>query len=120
MLGSMRISYDGVDYGTVDLVALNDVSASWLLTKEREAKEFFSQTWVKITAAAVAVLAVALIVLWKPQQGYAIQRLSRPEKALKRKREQEAHLGSCSLFLRALLCSASLPVQDRITAPRRP
>ena len=63
VLGSMRISYDGVDYGTVDLVALNDVSASWLLTKEREAKEFFSQAWVKVAAAAAAVLAVSLIVL---------------------------------------------------------
>ena len=63
VLGKMSISYDGVDYGTVDLVALNDVSASWLLTKEREAKEFFSQTWVKVATAAVVVLAVALIVL---------------------------------------------------------
>ena len=63
VLGKMSISYDGVDYGTVDLVALNDVSASWLLTKEREAKEFFSQTWVKVAAAAVVVLAVSLIVL---------------------------------------------------------
>ncbi len=63
VLGKMSISYDGVDYGTVDLVALNDVSASWLLTKEREAKLFFSQTWVKITTAAVVVLAVALIAL---------------------------------------------------------
>ena len=63
VLGKMSISYDGVDYGTVDLVALNDVSASWLLTKEREAKEFFSQTWVKVAAAGAAVLALALIVL---------------------------------------------------------
>ena len=63
VLGKMSISYDGVDYGSVDLVALNDVSASWLLTKEREAKEFFSQTWVKVAAAAVVVLAAALIVL---------------------------------------------------------
>lgn len=63
VLGRMSISYEGVDYGTVDLVALNDVSASWLLTKEREVKEFLSQTWVKVAGAVVALLAIGLVAL---------------------------------------------------------
>ncbi|MBR3562039.1 MAG: D-alanyl-D-alanine carboxypeptidase [Oscillospiraceae bacterium] len=63
VLGRMSISYEGVDYGTVDLVALNDVSASWLLTKEREVKEFLSQTWVKVAGAVAALLAIGLVAL---------------------------------------------------------
>ncbi len=62
-LGTITISHGDTTYGTVSLLALNDVSASWLLTKEREAKEFLAKPWVRLAAVGVAVLAVAAIVL---------------------------------------------------------
>ena len=63
VLGTMTVSYDGVEYGTVPLIALNDVSASWILTKEREVKEFFAQPWIKYAAIGFAALIVLIVVL---------------------------------------------------------
>ena len=63
VLGTMTVSYDGVEYGTVPLIALNDVSASWILTKEREVKEFFAQPWIKYAAIGLAALIVLIVVL---------------------------------------------------------
>ena len=62
-LGTVTISYDGTDYGTVPLLALNDVSASWLLTKQREVQNFFAQPWVKLAAIGAGALIVGLAVL---------------------------------------------------------
>ncbi len=62
-LGTITISYDGTEYGTVPLLALNDVSASWLLTKQREAKEFLARPWVKLAGAGVGALVVLAVVL---------------------------------------------------------
>lgn len=63
VLGTMTLSYDGVEYGTVPLIALNDVSASWLLTKEREVELFFAQRWVKYAAISVVALVVVILAL---------------------------------------------------------
>lgn len=63
VLGTMTISYDGTEYGTVPLLALSDVSASWLLTKEREVKDFIAQPWVKYAVAGIAALFVILFIL---------------------------------------------------------
>ena len=63
VLGTMTVSFDGVEYGTVDLIALNDVSSSWLLVKQREITEFLTQPWVKYAAAGAAVLLVGVTVL---------------------------------------------------------
>ena len=63
VLGTMTVSFDGVEYGTVDLIALNDVSSSWLLVKQREITEFLAQPWVKYAAAGAAVLLVGVTVL---------------------------------------------------------
>ena len=63
VLGSMTVSYNGVEYGSVPLIALNDVSASWLLTKEREVREFLAQPWIKYAAVGIAALIVLIIVL---------------------------------------------------------
>ena len=62
-LGAITISYDGTEYGTIPLLALNDVSASWLLAKEREVKEFLAQPWVKFAAIGAAALVVGIVVL---------------------------------------------------------
>ena len=62
-LGVITISYGDTEYGTVPLIALNDVSASWLLTKEREVKEFLARPWVKFAAIGAAALVVGVAVM---------------------------------------------------------
>lgn len=62
-LGTVTISYGDTEYGVIPLLALNDVSASWLLTKRQELKEFLARPWVKLAAAGAAALVVGIIVL---------------------------------------------------------
>ena len=62
-LGTITISYKGVEYGVIPLLALSDVSASWLLTKRHELMEFLAQPWVTRAAIGVAALAAGLVVL---------------------------------------------------------
>lgn len=62
-LGEMTISYNGTAYGTVKLLALSDVSASWLLVAKHNVVEFFSRTVVKLVLAAVVLLLLALLFL---------------------------------------------------------
>ncbi len=62
-LGTITISYGDTVYGTVPLLALNDVSASWLLTKQREVKVFLAKPWVKYAAIGTAALIVLIVVL---------------------------------------------------------
>ena len=62
VLGRMTVSYDDVEYGTVDLLALNDVSASWLLIKQRDLKEFVARPGVQMAAAGAGALAVVLVI----------------------------------------------------------
>ena len=64
VLGSVELSYNGTVYAKADLVALNDVSASKLLTMWDNVKLFFSRTIVKVACVLVALLLVALVV-WK-------------------------------------------------------
>ena len=61
-LGTLTLSYDGTVYGETTLLALNDVSASWFLTAQRDVIAFFSQTWVKLVLLALVLLIAALIV----------------------------------------------------------
>lgn len=62
-LGTITVAYGDTVYGSVSLIALNDVSASWLLVKQREVSEFLSQPWVRFTAAGAVVLAAAVALL---------------------------------------------------------
>ena len=59
-LGSMTVSYDGVIYGTVPLIALNDVTASRILTMERDVKLFLKQPWIKYAAAGLVLFIIIL------------------------------------------------------------
>ena len=63
-LGTIQLSYQGTVYATEDLLALNDVEASRLLTFWRDVKLFFAKPAVKIAVIALAVLLV-LVLLWK-------------------------------------------------------
>lgn len=64
VLGTLTLSYDGKEYATVNLLALNDVEASKLLTFWRDVRLFFSKTSVKIAAVVLLVLILALLI-WK-------------------------------------------------------
>ena len=65
-LGTITLSYDGVDYVTVPLLAVTDVSASRFLVVKHALKEFFSRTIVKILLVVLVVLAVLVFLFGKP------------------------------------------------------
>ena len=62
-LGEMTVSYNGTVYGTVKLLALSDVSASWLLVARRDVADFFSRTVVRIVLVVLVLLVLAFIFL---------------------------------------------------------
>ena len=62
-LGEMTVSYNGTVYGTVKLLALSDVSASWLLVAKRDVADFFSRTAVRIVLVALVLLILAFLFL---------------------------------------------------------
>lgn len=61
-LGTVSIVYNGVNYGTLDLVASDDVERSDYLYYKAQAAMYWSYWWVK-TLAGLAVLLVVLIIL---------------------------------------------------------
>ena len=63
-LGTMVLSYDGVTYASVDLLASFDVEASKLMTFWRDVKAFFAKTSVRVGLIVLVVLIVALV-LWR-------------------------------------------------------
>ena len=62
-LGTLTLSYRGTVYGEVPLLALSDVSASWLLVAQRDVIAFFSRSLVKLILSAVIALIVVLVLL---------------------------------------------------------
>lgn len=62
VLGTISLTYNGEDYGSLDLVALNDVERSDLLFYIDRAEKFLAQTWVKVALAAFVILVIVLIV----------------------------------------------------------
>ena len=62
-LGEMTVSYNGTGYGTVKLLALSDVSASWLLVARRDVADFFSRTVVRIVLVVLVLLILAFLLL---------------------------------------------------------
>ncbi|MEG2959770.1 MAG: D-alanyl-D-alanine carboxypeptidase, partial [Oscillospiraceae bacterium] len=64
-------------YGTIPLVAVQDVERSQLLYRLHQVKLFFSQLWVKILVVAVLLLIVVLILrftVFKPRNRYGRRR----------------------------------------------
>lgn len=61
VLGSITVSYEGLDYGTLPLVANAGVERSELLYRLDRIQKFFDQLWVKIALVAAAVLIAALV-----------------------------------------------------------
>ena len=64
-LGAITISYDGVDYVTVPLLAVADVSASSFLLAKYNIGQFFSRTPVKIITIVVVLLIIAVLVWFR-------------------------------------------------------
>ena len=61
VLGSITVSLNGKEYGSLPLVALNSVSRSELLYRLDRIQKFFDQLWVKLVLLAVLVLIVVLV-----------------------------------------------------------
>ncbi len=61
-LGTITLEYNGVEYGTLDMVATDSVDRSDFLYTIQQVKYYWDQWWVKALVAVGAVLAVALIV----------------------------------------------------------
>ena len=62
VLGKLTLSYNGKVYAETDLLALNDVSASWFLTAQRKVADFFAKPLVKVLLVVLVLLIVGLIV----------------------------------------------------------
>lgn len=61
-LGTLTVYLGDQAYGTVDLVAANDVAQSTFLAKKQAVENFISNTWFK-AAIGLVVLVVLIVVL---------------------------------------------------------
>lgn len=64
-LGEITVSYNGVDYVTVPLLALSDVTANRFLVVKDAIFDFFHLTVVKILLVVLVVAAAAIFVWWR-------------------------------------------------------
>ncbi len=62
VLGTVTVSYEGKEYGTLNLVAANSVARSELLYNIARFKAFLGQLWVRIVILAVILLILLLII----------------------------------------------------------
>ena len=61
-LGKMTVSLGDTDYGTVKLVAANDVSQSTWLARKAALSNLFSKVWVRILLIVLVVCAIAVVI----------------------------------------------------------
>lgn len=76
-VGEIILTYNGTEYGRTDLLTLNDVTASQLLIFQHKLELFLDKTWVKVTAAVLALLVVALVV-WRMVLSHRRYRYGKP------------------------------------------
>ncbi|MBD5119199.1 MAG: D-alanyl-D-alanine carboxypeptidase [Clostridiales bacterium] len=60
-LGTITLQYDGVTYGTLDMVAMDSVERSNFLYTIQQIQEYWGKWWVKALAATGVVLALTLV-----------------------------------------------------------
>ena len=80
VLGTLTLSYKGTVYGETELLALNDVSASWFLTAQRRVVDFFAKPLVRIVFLLLVLLIAALVVyttMFSRRRRYGRRRYSR-------------------------------------------
>ncbi len=61
-LGTVTVTYNGQEYGTLDLVANSTVARSELLYRLDQIQRFFSQLWVRVVLIVLAVVLVVLVI----------------------------------------------------------
>lgn len=61
ILGKVTVSYNGKEYGTLDLVALNAVERDEWMYRISRIEAFFGQLWVRAVLIAAAVLILVLV-----------------------------------------------------------
>lgn len=83
-MGSVTVSYDGVVYGVVDLVALNDVSMSNVLYYKDKLDHFFQSTTFRATVFVVIVFFAFCVVL----RAVHTRRKAARRRAMMRRRNQ--------------------------------
>jgi D-alanyl-D-alanine carboxypeptidase (penicillin-binding protein 5/6) len=62
-LGSVSIVYDGITYGTLDMIASDDVDRSDFLYYKAQAAYYWSMWWVKALLALAVILIILIILL---------------------------------------------------------
>ena len=65
ILGTMTLSLDGVEYGTVNLVAANDVKQSPWLARQAAIRSLFSRLWVRILCIVLIAAIIYLFLRFK-------------------------------------------------------
>lgn len=73
-LGTLQVSYDGVYYGTIDLLAVNDVEMSQVLYYVDVLEQFFVSSTFKIILSSLVMLLILSVV------GARVQRAQRKKK----------------------------------------
>lgn len=82
VLGKVTLSYDGKEYGSLDLVAVSALPRSELLYNLDRIEAFFDQIWVKAALLALILLVLILVVRFlvfgrrRPKGGYGRRRSS--------------------------------------------
>ena len=61
MLGPMVLSYEGTEYGTLDLVADTSVERSQLLYYKSQVEHFFQNSGVKLILAVVLIVGAVVL-----------------------------------------------------------
>jgi len=92
VLGEVTVTKDGVNYGTVKLVAASSVELSRINFIKASVVEFITQTWVKVAAGvlvALLVIYILLVVHYRSRRRKYIRQM-RAKQAAERKRKAEA------------------------------
>lgn len=72
-LGTMTIYLQGQPYGSVDLVAIDDVEQSAFLAKKQEIEDFISSTWFKAALIVIGVIILVILLrltVFRPRRRY--------------------------------------------------
>ena len=80
VLGTMTLTYEGPDYGSLDLVAVTSVERSELLYKKAQVMAFFQNFGVRVAAVIILILVVAVllkVLVFRKERRYGARVMSR-------------------------------------------
>ena len=80
VLGTMTLSYEGTDYGSLDLVAVTSVERSELLYKKAQVMAFFQNFGVRVAAVIILILVIAVllkVLVFRKERRYGARVMSR-------------------------------------------